>query len=76
MAALLPQTAPLRVDRLDVAVYRAPADRPVRTAFGAMTNRPAVIVRAEGGGAEGYGEIRAAAPSTARASWRACSGPG
>ena len=53
----LPQTAPLRVERLSVAVYRAPVERPVRTAFGAMTDRPAVIVRAEGGGAVGYGEI-------------------
>jgi L-alanine-DL-glutamate epimerase-like enolase superfamily enzyme len=53
----LPQTAPLRVDRLGVAVYRAPVERPVRTAFGAMTNRPAVIVRAESQGAVGYGEI-------------------
>jgi D-galactarolactone cycloisomerase len=53
----LPQAAPLRVDRLSVAVYRAPVERPVRTAFGAMTNRPAVIVRAEGGSIAGYGEI-------------------
>jgi D-galactarolactone cycloisomerase len=53
----LPQTAPLRVDRLTAAVYRAPALRPVRTAFGAMTDRPAVIVCAEGGGIAGYGEI-------------------
>ena len=59
----LPQTAPLWVDRLDVAVYRAPVERPVRTAFGAMTNRPAVIVRAEGGAAEGYGEIWCNFPS-------------
>jgi D-galactarolactone cycloisomerase len=57
MAVSLPQTAPLRIDRLGVSVYRAPALRPVRTAFGAMTSRPAVIVRAEGGGAVGYGEI-------------------
>jgi len=53
----LPHTAPVRVDRLTAAVYRAPIERPVRTAFGAMTDRPAVIVRAEGGGAVGYGEI-------------------
>jgi L-alanine-DL-glutamate epimerase-like enolase superfamily enzyme len=53
----LPQTAPLRVDRLSVAVYRAPVLRPVLTALGTMTDRPAVIVRAEGGGAVGYGEI-------------------
>jgi D-galactarolactone cycloisomerase len=57
MAVPLPQTAPLRVERLTVSVYRAPIDRPVRTAFGAMTDRPAVIVCAEGGGAIGYGEI-------------------
>jgi D-galactarolactone cycloisomerase len=57
MVLSLPQTAPLHVDRLTVSVYRAPVQRPVRTAFGAMTNRPAVIVRAEGGAAEGYGEI-------------------
>jgi L-alanine-DL-glutamate epimerase-like enolase superfamily enzyme len=53
----LPQTAPLRVDRLGVVVYRAPIELPVLTAFGAMTDRPAVIVRAEGGGLAGYGEI-------------------
>ena len=53
----LPQMAPLRVTDLCVSVYRAPVERPVRTAFGAMTNRPAVIVRAEGEGTVGYGEI-------------------
>lgn len=52
----LPQT-PVRVDQLSVSVYRAPVPRPVRTAFGAMTDRPAVIVRAEGGGIAGYGEV-------------------
>jgi D-galactarolactone cycloisomerase len=57
MAASLPQTAPLRVERLSVAVYRAPVAQPVRTAFGEMTDRPAVIVRAESQGAVGYGEI-------------------
>ncbi|HEX5079575.1 MAG TPA: mandelate racemase/muconate lactonizing enzyme family protein [Geminicoccaceae bacterium] len=54
----LPHTAPLRVERLGVAVYRAPIERQVRNAFGAMmANRPAVIVRAEAGGIAGYGEI-------------------
>jgi L-alanine-DL-glutamate epimerase-like enolase superfamily enzyme len=53
----LPQTAPFRVDRLTARIYRAPVDRPVRTAFGAMTDRPAVIVRAESGGIAGYGEV-------------------
>jgi L-alanine-DL-glutamate epimerase-like enolase superfamily enzyme len=57
MAPSLSQTAPVRVDHLRVAVYRAPVARPVRTAFGAMTDRPAVIVRAEGGGSAGYGEV-------------------
>jgi D-galactarolactone cycloisomerase len=47
----------VRVEKLSVRVYRAPALRPVRTVFGAMTDRPAVIVCAEGGGAVGYGEI-------------------
>jgi D-galactarolactone cycloisomerase len=49
--------ASVRVEKLTVSVYRAPALRPVRTVFGAMTDRPAVIVCAEGGGAVGYGEI-------------------
>jgi L-alanine-DL-glutamate epimerase-like enolase superfamily enzyme len=54
----LPQVAPLRVTDLSVAVYRAPVERPVRNAFGGMmTNRPAVIVRAESGDTVGYGEI-------------------
>jgi L-alanine-DL-glutamate epimerase-like enolase superfamily enzyme len=53
----LPQAAPFRVERLTVSVYRAPVERPVRTAFGAMTNRPAVIVRAEADGVAGFGEI-------------------
>ena len=57
MAMSLPQTAPLRVDRLTASVYRAPVERPVRTAFGAMTDRPAVIVRAESAGTAGYGEV-------------------
>ena len=59
----LPQTAPLRVDRLGVSIYRAPVDRPVRTAFGAMTSRPAVIVSAENQDAVGYGEIWCNFPS-------------
>jgi L-alanine-DL-glutamate epimerase-like enolase superfamily enzyme len=53
----LPPAAPVRVTNLSVSVYRAPVERPVRTAFGAMTNRPAVIVRAESAQAVGYGEI-------------------
>lgn len=43
---------------LDVAVYRAPIEQPVQTAFGLMTDRPAVIVRAlEQDGTVGFGEV-------------------
>jgi D-galactarolactone cycloisomerase len=42
---------------LSFSVYRAPVAQPVRTAFGAMTERPAVIVRAEADDAVGFGEI-------------------
>jgi D-galactarolactone cycloisomerase len=54
----LPPTGPLRIVELGVAVYRAPIARPVRTAFGSMTDRPAVIVEAHAAdGAVGYGEV-------------------
>ncbi|NJO38566.1 MAG: mandelate racemase/muconate lactonizing enzyme family protein, partial [Rhizobiales bacterium] len=43
---------------MEVAVYRAPIGRPVQTAFGTMTDRPAVIVRAlERDGTAGFGEV-------------------
>lgn len=46
------------LDALDVTVYRAPIDRPVQTAFGTMTDRPAVIVRAvDRDGMIGFGEV-------------------
>ena len=49
---------PVTLAKVDVTVYRAPIEQPVRTAFGAMTNRPAVIVKAmEQDGTVGYGEI-------------------
>jgi D-galactarolactone cycloisomerase len=53
----LPRVAPFRVSRLVASVYRAPVAQPVRTAFGAMTDRPAVIVRAEADDAVGFGEV-------------------
>ncbi len=54
----LPATPPFEIAELTVTVYRAPVARPVRTAFGAMTDRPAVIVRARtADGATGHGEI-------------------
>lgn len=47
-----------RLRRLELDVYRAPIERPVRTAFGRMTDRPAVTVRVEDEtGATGWGEI-------------------
>jgi L-alanine-DL-glutamate epimerase-like enolase superfamily enzyme len=43
---------------LSVSVYRAPITQPVRTAFGVMTDRPAVLVRAsDADGRVGIGEI-------------------
>jgi L-alanine-DL-glutamate epimerase-like enolase superfamily enzyme len=44
--------------RLTAHVYRAPIDTPVRTSFGVMRDRPAVLVRAEDAqGVVGWGEI-------------------
>lgn len=43
--------------KVTARVFRAPIARPVRTSFGVMTDRPAVVVRAEDGeGVRGYGE--------------------
>ncbi len=48
----------LRLARLDVHVLRYPIDTPVRTSFGVMTDRPAVLVRAvDHDGASGWGEV-------------------
>ncbi len=47
-----------RLTRLDVHVFRAPIESPVRTSFGIMHDRPAVLVRVEDDdGAFGWGEI-------------------
>ena len=49
---------PVTLAKINVTVYRASVERPVRTAFGLMTDRPAVIVQAvEQDGTVGYGEI-------------------
>jgi D-galactarolactone cycloisomerase len=54
----LPPAVPLRITALTALVYRAPIARPVRTAFGSMTDRPAVIVEARASdGTVGYGEV-------------------
>jgi len=47
----------MRPTRLEARVYRAPVATPVRTSFGTMHDRPAVIVRVEDAeGAVGWGE--------------------
>ena len=54
----LPNTDRLDVVSLSATVYRAPIERPVRTALGTMTDRPAVVLQAEDrDGAIGFGEI-------------------
>ena len=46
------------VQRLDVFVFRAPADPPVQTSFGIMLDRPAVLLRVrDAEGVSGWGEI-------------------
>ena len=54
----LPTTDPFTIESLTVDVYRAPVARPVRTAFGTMTDRPAVVVTVLGAdGIRGHGEV-------------------
>lgn len=46
------------VHRLDIFVFRAPADPPVQTSFGTMRNRPAVLLRVtDAQGVSGWGEV-------------------
>lgn len=46
------------VQRLDVFVFRAPADPPVQTSFGIMRDRPAVLLRVtDAQGVSGWGEV-------------------
>lgn len=48
----------VQVQRLDVFVFRAPADPPVQTSFGIMRDRPAVLLRVTNAqGVSGWGEI-------------------
>ena len=54
----LPDTDPFTIHSVAVDVYRAPVPRPVRTAFGKMTDRPAVVVEVRSAdGFAGYGEV-------------------
>lgn len=49
---------PIAIEELVVEVYRAPINRPVRTSFGIMTTRPAVLIRVcDPDGVVGYGEV-------------------
>jgi L-alanine-DL-glutamate epimerase-like enolase superfamily enzyme len=53
-----PLTDPLRIRSLDAFVFRCPIATPVITAFGAMRDRPLVLVRAEDAdGCLGWGEV-------------------
>ena len=54
----LPDAYPLTIASVAVDVYRSPIRRPIRTSFGTMTDRPAVIVTASSpDGYSGYGEV-------------------
>lgn len=48
----------MRIDSVEAIVLRAPIETPVRTSFGTMRDRPAVVVRIrDAGGAVGWGEV-------------------
>lgn len=48
----------IRLEQVDVRVFRCPVAVPVQTSFGLMHDRPAVLLRVtDGEGAEGWGEI-------------------
>ncbi len=48
----------MTLETVEVSVYRAPIEQPVQTAFGVMTDRPAVIIRAvDRDGIVGFGEV-------------------
>lgn len=54
----------IQIDKIDVFVCRAPIEKPVRTSFGVMHDRPAVFVRVtDTDGAVGWGETWCNFPS-------------
>ena len=56
--------AAFTIARIDVHVLRCPIATPVRTSFGVMPDRPAVLVRVEDTeGAHGWGEVWCNFPS-------------
>jgi L-alanine-DL-glutamate epimerase-like enolase superfamily enzyme len=61
---LNPAASALRPVKLDAHVLRYPVATPVRTSFGVMHDRPALLVRAEDAdGAHGWGEVWCNFPS-------------
>src|SRR3712207_2089946 len=49
---------PIRLAAVEATAFRVPIETPVRTSFGIMRDRPAVLVRAvDEDGAEGWGEV-------------------
>lgn len=54
----LPSSPPIKLVKVEALVFRAPIAEPVRTSFGIMVDRPAVLVRIEDSdGVIGWGEI-------------------
>lgn len=54
----------IKIEKVDLYTFRYPIDTPVRTSFGIMHDRPAVLVRAEDSdGSHGWGEIWCNFPS-------------
>ena len=48
----------IQIQRLETFVFRVPLEKPVVTSFGAMRDRPAVLIRvSDGDGASGWGEV-------------------
>lgn len=48
----------IQIQRLEIFVFRVPIEKPVVTSFGAMRDRPAVLVRvSDGDGVSGWGEV-------------------
>lgn len=70
----------VRPVRVDTYVLRQPIAQPVRTSFGTMHERPALLLRIEDAdGAHGWGEVwcnfQLAVPSTVRGLSSACLQP-
>lgn len=65
-ASVWPETDPFTIESVSVEVYRAPVARPVRTSFGTMRDRQAVVVRVRSSqGVPGFGEVWCNFPSPA-----------